>query len=275
MRHLASAALWVIGLLIGRVQPKSNRSGLLDESLVAPFAEYAKERFLSIETQIKEFRNSSRQLASALTVVIGLELTVLFKVASDYPHSAGWWHAIGVFLMIAAFIIQFVALILLIRDGFTTTPVLGPEAPTVLRRCLSDMPVDAASETFANYYANGYDQYFELQAHLGTRVRRSAYSLIISLLLFVIGIVGILRFNGVQKKQFPSRVRSLIPSSSATRRPPPMAEKATPTPPAKSSPTPPTKSTPTPPMKQALPTPTPGQIRTATRDKPKGSKNPK
>jgi hypothetical protein len=212
MRLLVSAALWVIGLLLGPM--RLNRSGLLDESLVPPFTEYAKERFLSIETQIKDFRNSARQLASALTVVISLELTALFKVVSDYAYSVGGWHTIGVSLMVAAFIIQVVALIVVIHIGFTTTQVLGPEAPTVLRHCLAGMPVDAAGETFANYYAKSYDNYFKLQAKLGRRVRRIAYFLIISLLLFVIGVVGILRFDGVQKKQSSKRLSSPIPSSS-------------------------------------------------------------
>lgn len=216
MRLLVSAALWLIGLLLGTMRPNNDRSGLLDESLAPQFTEYAKERFFSIEAQISDFRNTARQLASALTVLVSLELTALFKFVSDYPYSVGGWHAIGVFSMSAAFIIQIVALLVCIYVGYTTTQVLGPEAPTVLRHCLSDMPVDAAGETFANYYAKGYDEYFKLQAKLGKRVRRSARCLIISIPLFVVGVLGILRFDGVQKKQPSSHVNSPIPSSSRT-----------------------------------------------------------
>jgi hypothetical protein len=218
MRLLALVALWITALVLKTIQ-SNHRSDLLDESLVAPFTEYAKERFLSIEAQIKDCRNSARQLASALTVVIGLELTALFKIVSDYIYSIGGWHSTGLFLMLTAFITQVVSLFFVIHDGFTTTNVLGPEAPTVLRYHLSAMPVDAARETFANYYANSCDRYFELQTVLGKRVRRSAHLLIISLLLFVVGVVGIVRFDGVNKKQPSSQLNLPLPSSSRTQQP--------------------------------------------------------
>jgi hypothetical protein len=112
-------------------------------------------------------------------------------------------------LITAALIAQIITLLFVIYDGFTTTPVLGPEAPRELRRYLLG---DAAVEFFANYYANSYDQSFALQNKLARRLRNSANLLAISILLFVVGVVGILRFGEVQTTRPSSQVISPTPS---------------------------------------------------------------
>src|SRR3989442_12177644 len=56
------------------------------------WAEYAKERFKAADTLIGEFRSWACQLVAAIGVVIGLEVTLLVRLALDggSPLHASW-----------------------------------------------------------------------------------------------------------------------------------------------------------------------------------------
>ena len=61
-------------------------------AMLKVWAEYAKERFKAADTLIGEYRNWARQLVAAIGVVIGLEVTLLVRLALDggSPLHASW-----------------------------------------------------------------------------------------------------------------------------------------------------------------------------------------
>ena len=61
-------------------------------AMLKVWAEYAKERFKAADTLIGEYRSWARQLVAAIGVVIGLEVTLLVRLALDggSPLHASW-----------------------------------------------------------------------------------------------------------------------------------------------------------------------------------------
>jgi len=189
-------------------EPEADEPAALDQHLTELWIEYSKERFLAAEAQIREFRSWARQLGAAITVLIGLEMTIVAKVLFDLPHGLEGWRAAGVLLLLIAILLQLVMLSYNILTGYSGELVMGPESPTTLRFLLPDMPQPAAAEVFGRYYANGCDNSEKLQEKLGVRVHRQAIQLIVSFLLFLAGIcalvIDVSPFRATQKGQ-PSR----------------------------------------------------------------------
>src|ERR1700704_4202279 len=80
----------------------STRAGILlpgqgePDGAVSVWGEYSKDRYIWTENRIQEFRNWSRQLGAAISVLIGLEVTVIVKVLFDLEEELLGWHAAGV-----------------------------------------------------------------------------------------------------------------------------------------------------------------------------------
>lgn len=200
--------------------------GDLDKPIVDLWADYSKERFLATEGQIKEFRSWARQLGAAITVLIGLEMTIVVKVLFDLPEKFEGWHAVGLVFLLIALLDQIMVLRGNILTGYSGAPVLGPESPNTLRYILPTLPPKAAEEVFARYYANSYDNSHELQERLAKDIRRQARHLIISLLLFVSGVGALIkdvssyqaRHAGVQQIA-PARTKPALEVKPSTHQP--------------------------------------------------------
>jgi hypothetical protein len=164
--------------------------GNLDGGL-SVWGEYSKDRYEWTEARIQEFRNWSRQLGAAISVLVGLEVTVIVKVLFDLEEELHGWHAAGIGLLLFATATQVIMLSGNILAGYAGEPVRCPTNPIALRSILARMSKSEAEEVIGRYYANGYADNNRLQQKLAKRLGWNARLLMASLLLFVLGIASI------------------------------------------------------------------------------------
>lgn len=163
-----------------------------DSSLVALWVDYAKERYLATEAQNSEFRSWARQLGAAMSIIMGLELTVLNNLLFESKLKLSIWHALAPCLLLLAVLIGFLMLFGSIRAGYAAEPLPGPESPSRLRPILSDWAKQSPNpeELFASYYANGQAEGHKLQQRLAAKLHCASKRLIASLMLFLLGILA-------------------------------------------------------------------------------------
>src|SRR2546426_12842084 len=103
------------------------------------WAEYAKERFKAADTLIGEYRSWARQLVAAIGVVIGLEVTLLLRLALDggSPLHASW-RVLCLVVFFGMLGLQFWTLHRLLVVGYKSQPVVGPESPSVLANYVAE-----------------------------------------------------------------------------------------------------------------------------------------
>lgn len=122
------------------------------------FAAYAKDRFDAEDRRIVELRNWARQLAAAVSVVIGLETNLVAQLwrllVEQRTHV---WLFGGVALLFATMAYQLVLLVRTIRKGYVASPLVGPERPIVLVDHLIDCNFNKTRKTIAFYYANAHE----------------------------------------------------------------------------------------------------------------------
>src|SRR6266566_9946137 len=85
------------------------------------------------DTLIGEYRSWARQLVAAIGVVIGLEVTLLVRLALDggSPLHASW-RVLCLVVFFGMLGLQFWTLHRLLVVGYKSQPVVGPESPSVL-----------------------------------------------------------------------------------------------------------------------------------------------
>src|SRR3989454_1926767 len=97
-------------------------------AMLKVWAEYAKERFKAADTLIGEYRSWARQLVAAIGVVIGLEVTLLVRLALDggSPLQASW-RVLCLVVFFGMLGLQFLTLHRLPVVGYKTQPAGCPE----------------------------------------------------------------------------------------------------------------------------------------------------
>ncbi len=177
--------------------PKPSAAG--DDSIHAALLEYTKDRLSETGEQIKEFRTWARQLASAVVILFGLELTAVGKLWFDWVGQFDILCSIGSIAFVAALIVQLCALSIALLSGFSGDTLEGPPSPRAVHDAISQTGSSNAIEVITNSYINAYPSLLELQERLARRLRRSSTILVLSLLLVGIG-VAVLGFGVVEQR---------------------------------------------------------------------------
>jgi hypothetical protein len=154
---------------------------------------YAKDRFDSVSTRVDEFRNWARQLAAAMAVVIGIELTLTGKVLDlKVPFDVTLRNS-SLLAFFSAVVLQAILLLWTLHTGYVGQGALGPESPSVLAGFILGKPPEETQQIIAAYYANAYDHFFTLSEGLAQRVGRAtrlfAWSIVLPLVGFGLFVV--------------------------------------------------------------------------------------
>jgi hypothetical protein len=153
------------------------------------WAEYAKERFKAADTRIGEYRSWARQLVAAIGVVIGLEVTLLVRLALDGGSPLHvFWRVLCLVVFFGMLGFQFWALHRLLVVGYKSQPVVGPESPSVLANYIAERDEAEAYRVTGAYYAKAYDRFHELSEQLGERVARATVTFQWTLVALLLGV---------------------------------------------------------------------------------------
>jgi hypothetical protein len=162
---------------------------------VEAWADYAKDRFDFWADRVNEIRNRARQLAAALGVVIGLELTLLgrFALESTPTHGRCLFLACLAILFVA-FGLQLLLLPRLLKIGYGSDKILGgPESPAdkALKADLWNKDEKQAKNTLGLYYADTADDLFNLSERLTNEMRADLRWFLITLGLLFLGCLAL------------------------------------------------------------------------------------
>jgi hypothetical protein len=139
--------------------------------MVRAWTGYAKDRFAAAEARIGEYRSWARQLIAAIGVVIGLEVTIVARLALDAELPlATALRVCSLTLLLVPLAVQFFALRRLLRVGYRGEHLLGPEAPTKLADYLAEKGEAEAQRVIGAYYAKAFDHFHGLAERLGKEV---------------------------------------------------------------------------------------------------------
>lgn len=162
---------------------------------VQVWAEYTKDRFDFNADRVNELRNRARQLAAAIGVVIGLEMTLLPRFVLDVkPPFNRWLFSVSLLTLFSALACQIVLLMRLFERGYGWDKISGgPERPNdpVLQKALWKETEEGARKTLAIYYADASDPLYELTEGLTREVRELARDFGRSLALLFVSAVGL------------------------------------------------------------------------------------
>ena len=158
-------------------------------AMLKVWAEYAKERFKAADTLIGEYRSWARQLVAAIGVVIGLEVTLLVRLALDggSPLHASW-RVLCLVVFFGMLGLQFWTLHRLLVVGYKSQPVVGPESPSVLANYVAERDEAEAYRLTGAYYAKACDRFHELSELLGERVARATVTFQWTLVALLLGV---------------------------------------------------------------------------------------
>lgn len=157
---------------------------------------YARDRFESVSKRVDEFRNWARQLGTAVAVLIGIELTLVGRLADASLSKQVRYGCLGAILLSVA--MQGLLLFRLLHVAYVGRTILGPESPVTLWPYVSEQksPEDAEWMIGA-YYANAHDEFHRLSEELGRSVGRAthlfAWSIIpflASVLVYVVAVIA-------------------------------------------------------------------------------------
>jgi hypothetical protein len=170
-------------------EPETPEARSPDRDMVRAWADYAKHRFDSAEARIVEYRSWARQLIAAIGVVIGLEVTIVARLALDarLPLQAAT-RSISLILLLLPLVVQFSALRRLLHIGYRGAHLLAPESPTVLADYLVEKDEAEAHRMIGAYYAKGYDHFHHLAENLGRQIGTATTWFQWSLLPVLIGV---------------------------------------------------------------------------------------
>jgi hypothetical protein len=142
--------------------------------MIRAWANYAKTRFASADARIAEYRSWARQLIAAIGVVIGLEVTIVARLALDTKLPlVTELRAVSLALLLVPLAVQFTILRRLLQVGYRGEQLLGPEAPTKLANYLAEKDEAEAQRVIGAYYAKAFDHFHALAEHLGKQVARA------------------------------------------------------------------------------------------------------
>jgi hypothetical protein len=227
----------------------------LDDATMETWAAYAKDRFDSAESQVKEFRNWARQLSAAVGVIISLEIGLIGKIVLDFkPSPQDWLVLLGLLGLLVAAGYQISSLRKLFALGYVGKTIIGPAAPGTVRRDLTHEQPYAGQEEIGHHYANGYDQAHSLGEKIADALGKETALFAKSLIAFF-GSLVFLAVVVVVVPRAPSTTSAIV---AATPTPTP-APTPPPTPAAAAIPAPPPALTPVP-----LNTPIPSATAMAT-----------
>ena len=161
-----------------------------DLATLKVWAEYAKERFKSVDARIGEYRATARQLVAAVGVVIGLEVTIVVRLALDerLPLDA-MWRGLCLLVFVGVLTVQVWLLRRLLLIGYRGELVVGPESPSVLIGYLAEGDEAEAHRMTGAYYAKAHDRFHELSERLGENVAKASQILQRTLLALLVGVV--------------------------------------------------------------------------------------
>jgi hypothetical protein len=166
-----------------------------DREAVKLWAKYAEKRFRSADARIEEYRGAARQLVAAIGIVMGLEGTIVARLALDeHPPLDGALRAVCLLVFVLVLAVQVELLSRLLSIGYRGDRVVGPESPTVLATYFSTYDEMEAYRVVGAYYAKAHDTFHALSESLGERVgkasRRLQYTLgalLVAVALLVVG----------------------------------------------------------------------------------------
>lgn len=142
--------------------------------MILAWADYAKARFVSADSRIAEYRSWARQLIAAIGVVIGLEVTIVARLALDAQAPlASELRAVSLALLLLPLAVQFFILRRLLHVGYQGEHLLGPEAPTRLADYLAEKDEAEAQRVIGAYYAKAFDHFHEFAERLGEQVGKA------------------------------------------------------------------------------------------------------
>jgi hypothetical protein len=232
------------------------RSAGPDLGMVRAWTEYAKDRFAAAEARIAEYRSWARQLIAAIGVVIGLEVTIVARLALDAKLPlASALRVCSLTLLLVPLAVQFFALRRLLHVGYRGEHLLGPEAPTKLADYLAEKDEAEAQRVIGAYYAKAFDHFHALAERLGKEVAaataRFQWTLppvLLGVALLAIGALWAPSGSGSHDSGMAKNTRT--PSATVTPKPPAATPSNTPVPEPKGTQNP------------LLITPTAGQVET-------------
>lgn len=146
-----------------------------DAGTIEAWARYARERFESADAGITQSRSWARQLLTAVAVVIGLEVSIIVRLALDEGSSLQLLVRAGsLVLLLLALGLQFDVLRRTLRLGYRDGRLLGPERPSILGSYVAGMSDTEATRVIGAYYAFAYDHFRELGDRLAEAVAEAA-----------------------------------------------------------------------------------------------------
>lgn len=168
-----------------------------DPGMVRTWAEFAKQRFASADARIVEYRGWARQLIAAIGVVIGLEVTIVARLALDRAVPLDIViRSTSLILLLAPLVVQFFVLRWLLHIGYRGAHLLAPESPTVLADYLVEKDEAEAHRMIGAYYAKGYDHFHDLAEKLGKQIAAATTWFQWTLLPVLVG-VGLLAMSAL------------------------------------------------------------------------------
>lgn len=149
------------------------------------WAAYAKDRFDSAESQVKEFRNWARQLSAAVGVIISLEIGLIGKIVLDFkPGKQDCFVLLGLLGLLVAAGFQIRSLRKLFELGYIGKTIIGPATPGRMRRDLAHGQPYSVQEEIGHHYANSYDEVQSLAEKIATELSKETNRFVISLIGF-------------------------------------------------------------------------------------------
>jgi len=175
--------------------------------VIAAGAADAKARFETAEKRFDEFRNRARLLSTAITFVVGIELTLVGRVIELRPKANAWLDpALWLFLAsIALFVVTVVwqlrLLNGLIEKGYGTEKKYGLPNPRAVMGDTTRMDERAFYQGIGNSYANAAAEWEKANGELGpqiaSRARDFARSMMgMSLVVLLLIVIVVLRLLG-------------------------------------------------------------------------------
>jgi hypothetical protein len=179
------------------------------------WAAYGRERFDALDAQLREFRAWARQLITAIGLIVGLELTLVAKIAFDVRPTVSllWWVSLAGFL--GTTIYQVRILFNVLDIGYVSKELPSPGKPSALWSEIANGE-DAIIQEIGVHYANSYDTLRTLSNDLADRLsaqtRRFGYSL--AAFCIAVALCGILAFATARQPSQPT-TQSTTPTEEA------------------------------------------------------------
>jgi hypothetical protein len=217
-----------------------------DPEAVKLWAKYAEDRFKSADARIEEYRGAARQLVAAVGIVIGLEGTIVARLAlDDHIQLDVRLRAACLIVFVVVLGVQVGLLSRLLYIGYRGERVVGPESPTVLATYFSTYDETEAHRVVGAYYAKAHDGFHALSERLGEHVGKTSRLLQYTLGALLIG-VALLVLGALWHPASSDTKASMAEQPTPNTTPAPVAPAPAAVPPAaQPSPTSPLLTTPT------------------------------